>query len=575
MKTPARMFHFNREEKMGSQRSRSAGPETTEGHPRLRFVNPWLAGPAFATNFTNTVRSPAASVSGLRALCVAGLCWFSGETSGQGFAAETPAARPPNIIFILADDIGYGDLGSYGAKKVKTPHLDRLAAQGQRFTQAYAPASACTPTRYALLTGRYAWRTTNARGVIDGDAPLVIPPDTFTLPDLLQRAGYRTGCVGKWHLGFGPRRTDYNAELKPGPLELGFDYFYGIPATGDRVPTIMIENHRVAGLDPADPLRIDYKKKIGDEPTGLEQPAGLKLAADRQHSGTIVNGISRIGFMTGGRAARWRDEDVAGLITAKAVAFIEQNQAAPFFLYFATHDIHAPRFPHPRFMQDSQLGYRGGAIAQLDWTVGEILATLARLGLEENTLVIFSSDNGGATGDGYREAGLGDHRFNGPLRGLKSGLWEGGSRVPFIARWPARLAAGGEPAAIVSHQDLFATFAELTGQPLPADAAPDSLSFLPALLGRGPVPQARRHLVLQNGSGTELALRDGDWKYIPDLETVGGWYRDDSPGLTGPGLYDLARDPGERENLAAARPAVLQAMRDKLSALRKRSERVP
>ncbi len=493
--------------------------------------------------------------------------------AGAEVAAQTSPSKPPapNVIFILADDIGYGDLGSYGATQVKTPHLDRLAAQGQRFTSAYAPASVCTPTRYSILTGEYAWRSQAGRAVLDGDAPLCIDPAKFTLPDLMQKAGYRTACIGKWHLGFGVERADYNADLKPGPLELGFDYFFGIPATGDRVPTVLVENHRVAGLVETDPIQINYRAKIGDDPTGTERPDLLKLKADRQHSGTIVNGISRIGFMTGGHAVRWKDEDIADTIAQKAVGFIEQNQTRPFFLFLATHDIHAPRYPHPRFMKDSQLGYRGGAIAQLDWTIGEVMNTLKRLNLDENTLVIFSSDNGGATNDGYVEAPLKNHRFNGPLRGLKSGLWEGGSRVPFIARWPARIKAA-EPAQIVTQMDLFATLAQLTAQPLPAAVAIDSISFLPVLDGQ-PQAHARRQVVLQSGNAN-LALRSADWKFIPDLKTVGGWYADKSSGLTGPGLYNLSDDLGEQKNLAAKQADRVAELRAALAAVRQKGERL-
>ncbi|MEI6676642.1 MAG: sulfatase-like hydrolase/transferase, partial [Verrucomicrobiota bacterium] len=253
----------------------------------------------------------------------------------------------PNIIYILTDDLGYGDIGCYGATKVKTPNLDRLASQGCRFTDAHATASVCTPTRYALLTGCYAWRQAGT-GIATGDQPLLIKPGTTTLPSLLQKAGYKTGLVGKWHLGLGtPPHTDFNAEIAPGPLELGFDYAFFIPATGDRVPCVFVENHHVVGYDPADPLRVSYDKKIGTEPTGADPGAKLKIQGGPGHKDSVVNGISRIGFMTGGTTARWVDEDIADTLTVKAVKFIEANQAGPFFLYLATHDIHEPMVPHP------------------------------------------------------------------------------------------------------------------------------------------------------------------------------------------------------------------------------------
>jgi len=486
------------------------------------------------------------------------------STAGQGVSR-------PNIILILADDIGYGDLGCYGATKVKTPNVDGMAAEGVRFTDAYAPASVCTPTRYSILTGEYAWRSRAGRVVLDGDAPLCISTNKFTLPAMLQRVGYQTACVGKWHLGFGAERTDYNGELRPGPLELGFDYFFGIPATGDRVPTALVENHRVVGLVESDPIQINYRQKIGDEPTGLERPDLLKLKADRQHSGTIVNGISRIGFMTGGQRARWKDEDIADRITSEAINFIERNRSNPFLLYLATHDIHAPRYPNPRFMKDSQLGYRGGAIAEFDWTVGEVLAALKRFKLDENTLVIVTSDNGGATSDGYEEPPLAGHKFNGPLRGLKSGLWEGGSRVPLIARWPGRIKPG-EAARIVTQLDLFATAAELTSQPLPEGAAMDSISFLPVLDGN-PKAHQRNEVVLQSGNAN-LALRVGDWKYIPNLKIVGGWYADKSPGLVGEGLFNLANDLGEQQNVAAANSNRVAKLRVRLREVQQLGERM-
>ena len=258
------------------------------------------------------------------------------------------AASPsPNIVLILADDVGYGDLGSYGATKVRTPNLDQLAREGVRFTDAHAPASVCTPTRYALLTGRYAWRQPGT-GIAPGDAPLLIKPGTVTVASALQSSGYATALVGKWHLGLGETTPDFNAELKPGPLELGFDYAFYIPATGDRVPCVFVENHRVVGLDPADPIAVSYGTRIGADPTGAERPEWLKIKGDRNHSDTIVNGVSRIGYMTGGHRARWVDETIADTLARQAVTFIErQTKERPFFLFLAPHDIHEPMVPNP------------------------------------------------------------------------------------------------------------------------------------------------------------------------------------------------------------------------------------
>jgi arylsulfatase A-like enzyme len=263
-----------------------------------------------------------------------------GLVAGRGTSADRP-----NVVVILADDIGYGDLSCYGATKVRTPNLDALAAKGMRFTDAHCAAAVCTPTRYALLTGQYAWRHPPAQTILSGVAPLAIPLDRLTVPKLFRQAGYATAAVGKWHLGLGEKAPDYNAQIKPGPREVGFDYSFIIPATGDRTPCVYVENGRVVNLDPADPIRVSYGQKVGTEPTGKERPDLLTNQKPSQgHDGTIVNGISRIGFMTGGAKARWKDEDMADELTRKAVAFLDANKDRPFFLYFATHGIHVPRF---------------------------------------------------------------------------------------------------------------------------------------------------------------------------------------------------------------------------------------
>ena len=333
--------------------------------------------------------------------------------------------RRPNVVVILADDIGYGDLGCYGATQVRTPNLDRLASQGRRFTDAHSPASVCTPTRAALLTGRYSWRQPAGSGILSGEALLCIATSQLTLPKIFKSAGYATAAVGKWHLGLGGDRdgnaksgakTDYNSPIQPGPLEIGFDYFFGVPATGDRVPCVYVENHGVVGYDPGDPIAVSYGKPIGNEPTGKEHPELLKVHPSHGHDNTIVNGISRIGYMTGGHAARWVDEDMADLLTSKAVGFIESHRDEPFFLYFCTHDVHVPRVPHPRFAGHSQCGTRGDVIEELDSSVGEVLAALDRLGLAGDTLVVFTSDNGGVVDDGYQDGAASDtsgHRPNG------------------------------------------------------------------------------------------------------------------------------------------------------------------
>ncbi|MGB8170912.1 MAG: arylsulfatase [Chthoniobacteraceae bacterium] len=476
--------------------------------------------------------------------------------------AATGAAEKPNIVFILADDIGYGDLGCYGATLVKTPNLDRLARAGRRFTDAHSPASTCTPTRRALLTGTYSWRQQPGSSIAPGDAPLSIPPGTATLPSLLKQAGYKTGAVGKWHLGLGGEGgPDWNAEIKPGPLEIGFDYAFFMPATGDRVPCVYVEDHRIVGLDPADPIKVSYKEKIGDEPTGAEHPELLKLKHTHGHDMTIVNGVGRIGWMTGGKAARWVDENMADTYTQKAIDFIERSQEQPFFLYLATHNIHVPRVPNQRFKNASQCGIRGDAIHELDDSVGKVLAALDRLKLTEKTLVIFTSDNGGVMDDGYEDFGSLDHKCNGALHGYKGSLFEGGHRVPFIARWPGKIEAGSECGELITLLDMSATFAALTGVPLPADAAPDSFNVLPALLGQPHAKPARETFIAHTG-GTKgpFGVRNGPWKLVMGTGGYGGGKRADKPA--GPQLFNLADDLAEAKDLATEHPEIVQQLKE-------------
>lgn len=470
--------------------------------------------------------------------------------------AAAAADPPPNVVVILADDVGYGDLGCYNPRsKVPTPNLDAMAKAGMRFTDAHSAASVCTPTRYALMTGQYAFRHAPGSGILSGVAPLSIPADRLTLPQIFLKAKYTTGAVGKWHLGLGDKATDYNAPIKPGAKDVGFDYSFLIPATGDRTPCVYVENGRVVGYDPKDPIRVDYQKKVGTDPTGRENPDLLTNQKPSQgHDATIVNGISRIGWMSGGTAARWKDEDMADVITKKAVAFLGENKAKPFFLYFATHDAHVPRFPHPRFRGKSGHGLRGDAIVELDWCVGEVLKALEVNGLANNTLVIFTSDNGGVMDDGYQDGTRTDasgHKCNGDLRGFKGGLYEGGHRVPFLARWPGHVPAGKVSNELICHVDFLATAAALTAQPLPRDAGPDSFDVLPALLAEKPAKPCRDHLVLQSNGVARQCVRQGDWKLIPPGPNMKNAKAE---------LFNLAADPGEQANVADANPERVRAM---------------
>jgi arylsulfatase A-like enzyme len=503
--------------------------------------------------------------------------------------AVCPAAaqQRPNVVLIYADDLGYGDVSSYGVprrnaagsraeagtRRIETPNIDRLAREGIRFTDAYAPASTCTPSRYAMLTGEYAFRKPGT-GVLPGNAALIIEPGRTTLATVFQRAGYATGVVGKWHLGLGPAGgPDWNAEIRPGPLDIGFDAAFIMAATGDRVPTVYVENRRVVGLDPADPIKVQYGEPLGDWPTGRGNPDLLEMHPSHGHDQTIVNGISRIGYMTGGKAALWKDEEMSDVFTRKATAFIEQNRAKPFFLFFSLHEPHVPRVPHPRFAGATTMGPRGDAIAQLDWSVGQVLATLDRLKLTRNTLVLFTSDNGPVVDDGYRDQAvekLGDHKPAGPLRGGKYSTFEGGTRVPFVVRWPARV----KPAvssALVSQVDLIASFAALLGSENPA--ARDGENALPALLGTSKIGRA----VVVQQSGNRVALRQGAWKYIAPSQ--GQRINQNTNTELGndpePQLYDLGRDPGERTNLASAQPEKVRELSALLESIRGRPPSQP
>ena len=473
----------------------------------------------------------------------------------QDVGAKTASSGRPNIVVILADDLGYGDLGCYGAGKVQTPNCDRLARDGVRFTDAHSPASVCTPTRYNLLTGRYAWRTWEPHSCVWSDDPLLIDTNRLTLASLLKSAGYRTGCIGKWHLGFGAPGTpgwddrlgpDYNGELRPGPLEVGFDYFFGIPHVG-QFPHVFIENHRIVGLRPEDPMRL-----IRDPRT-----AGRESYRDRLN-------LTPAHTFEGGTDALYRHEDLAVTLTQKAVAWIEEQTNEPFFFYFALRNVHAPVKPHPRFRGTSGIGIYGDFIHEMDWSVGQVLDALDRRGLTDNSLVLFSSDNG-AVQMGHRPADVVDysgHRANGPLRGQKTEAYEGGHRVPLLARWPGHIRAGSASASLVALTDVLATVSELLDKPLSADAGEDSFSFLHVLLDRPPSRAVRDTLVMSSMQGL-WAIRQARWKLILGQGGGGlGWNAAEANPDEPPGqLYHLADDLAERTNLYEHRPEKAEELR--------------
>ncbi|GAB3893756.1 arylsulfatase [Larkinella knui] len=483
------------------------------------------------------------------------------------------AQQKPNIVLIYADDLGYGDVSCYGATKVKTPNIDRVAAEGLRFTNAHATSATCTPSRYSLLTGQYAWRKSGT-GIAPGDAALLIPTNRITLPGMLQRAGYKTGVVGKWHLGLGPKGgPDWNSDIKPGPLEIGFTYSFLLPATGDRVPCVYVENHRIVGLDSSDPVQVSYKDPIGTEPTGKANPDLLKMMYSHGHDQTIINGVSRIGYMSGGKSARWVDEEMADVLTGKVNQFIETHQENPFFLYFSTHDIHVPRMPHSRFVGKSGMGPRGDAILQLDYCVGEVMKTVDRLGLKDNTVVIISSDNGPVVDDGYKDYAvekLGGHKPAGPLRGGKYSAFDAGTRVPFIVRWPGKVKAGTSD-ALLSQVDLLKSLAVLTGQTVGEGEATDSFNTLDALLGKD---KNGRDYVIEHALNNTLSLVKGHWKYIepsngPAVQKATNTELGNNPL---PQLYDLRTDLGETRNVAGENPQLVSELAAFLKSVKEKRE---
>lgn len=491
-------------------------------------------------------------------------CCLAGVTAA-GFSEKPP--QKPNIVIIYADDLGYGDVSCYGATKISTPNIDRIARQGLRFTNAHCTSSTSTPSRYSLLTGEYAWRK-EGTGIATGDAAAIIQPGRTTIASVMKKAGYTTGAVGKWHLGLGPKGgPDWNGEIKSGPMDLGFDYNFIIPATGDRVPCVFVENRRVVGLDPNDPIKVSFKDPIPGEPTGRDNPGLLKMQPSHGHDMTIVNGISRIGYMSGGKSALWVDENIADVITGKAVNFIEQNQDRPFFLYFSTHNIHVPRVPNQRFVGKSGMGPRGDAILEFDWSVGEILKTIEKLNLSDNTIIIVTSDNGPVVDDGYKDQAvelLGDHKPAGPLRGGKYSLFDGGTRVVFVVRWTGKIKPGISE-SLFSQIDLMASFAALTGQSLSEDEGPDSFNYLNTLLGISKT--GREWLVEHSG---RLTILKGNWKYIEPGPGVK--LQRNTSTETGndplPQLYDLSNDIGEKNNVAISNPGIVKELADLLAKIK-------
>lgn len=463
---------------------------------------------------------------------------------GGNCLTASAQAVSPNVIFIMADDIGYGDIGCYGAEKIKTPFIDEIAQSGVTFRNAYAPASTSSPSRYALLTGQYAWRKNV--GILPADAPLTIDPQMSTLPAMFRKAGYYTGIVGKWHLGLGDKANpvDFNGKIPKGPLAVGFDYAYYFPATNDRVPCVFIENETVVGLDKKDPIAVSYKQKIGNDLTGKENPDKLTLLPHAGHDGTIVNGVSRIGWMDGGNKARWKDEEMSGCLLEKAISFINGGSDKPFFLYYAPQNAHEPRVPSARFRNKSEAGIYGDVIEEFDDCVGQIVAALKQKGIYEHTLIVITSDNGPMIKEGYKDGALENINNHDPykkLRGEKYALHEGGTRVPFIFSWPSKVKHPFEQAQPFVYLDMLATFAGLLNIPVGEKECNDSRNGA-ALFLQADAPMYREYVMTQNNGG-QVAIRKDNWKFIPA-------YRSSDA----PQLYELASDPSELHSLSLACP---------------------
>lgn len=483
--------------------------------------------------------------------------WVALLSSSLTYAQSAQLNRP-NIVVIVADDLGYGDLSCYGAKHIKTPGMDRLAQEGLRFTDGHSTAATSTPSRYSLLTGMYPWTNANAK-ILPGNAALIIDPTHTTLPKLMKQAGYTTGSVGKWHLGLGDGNVDWNGRIHPGAKEVGYDYSFIQAATNDRVPCIYIENGHGVGLDPTDPLYVNYRHNFPNEPIGKENPELLRMYPSVGHNGSIVNGVPRIGFQTGGRKAQWRDEDMAELFLEKAKDFVAKNHDRPFFLYYGLHQPHVPRVANERFVGKSGMGPRGDVILEADWCVSEFLKELDKQGITENTIVILTSDNGPVLDDGYADQAvelLGEHRPSGPYKGWKTTMDNGGTCVPFLLRWPATVKPGTSN-ALVCQMDLLASFAALVNQTIPDRT--DSQNTLAAFLGKSKV--GRRDLVVEGMFN--YALRSDTYLMIPPYN-----------GKQTYQLYDLHNDPAQNNNLAGKKPQILRKMMRRMEQLKRETNKV-
>jgi len=498
------------------------------------------------------------------ALAVASALLMMACTSKSTKPEQVKSVKP-NVVIVYMDDLGYGDVGAYGATELKTPNFDRLAEGGVRFTDGHATSATCTPSRYGLLAGVYPWRNKQAK-ILPGTAPLIIDTEQITIPKVFKEKGYHTGIVGKWHLGLGSGNVDWNKRVSPGPNEVGFDYAYILAATQDRVPTVYIDNGHVDGLDPDDPIEVDYKNNFEGQPTGKDNPELCTYVMwHHGHNNTIVNGIPRIGYMKGGKAALWSDIDMADHFLAKAQEYVKMHKNEPFFLVYTMQQPHVPRTPHTRFEGTSGTGPRGDVIVEADWALGEFMKTLEDEGILENTLIIFSSDNGPVLNDGYYDDAvekLGNHTPWGPLRGGKYSLFQAGTRVPFITYWKGQIQPTVSD-ALVCQVDILASLAELIGSEAQTQ---DSQELLDVLMGKS--QQGREELVLEATSRT--AFRKGNWALIPPYKgpAVSKQVNIEIGNDTQWQLYNLKEDIGQQKNLAKENPEKLKEMVTAFEAIR-------
>lgn len=470
--------------------------------------------------------------------------------------ANKSEKKVPNVVIIMADDLGYGDLSCYKATEIETPGIDRLAAEGLRHCNGHATSATSTPSRFAMLTGMYPFRVGAA--ILPGDAPMLIKESMSTLPKMFKQAGYVTGVVGKWHLGLGNGNLNWNEQITPSPNEIGFDYSYIMAATNDRVPSVYVKNGRVVNLEPNDPIEVSYRQNFPGEPTGKNNPELLKMHPSVGHAGAIINGVPRIGFMRGGKSALWVDENMYEVFLNEAKGYVHEHKDQPFFLYYALHEPHVPRLPNEKFAGKSKLGPRGDVILEADFCVQEFLKYLDEQGLTENTIVIFTSDNGPVLDDGYQDRAEelnGKHTPAGPFRGWKCDPYEGGTRIPMIIRWPGKVKPGTTSEALVCQMDFGASFAGLLKEKYNTY---DGENVLRALLGQSAA--GRESLVLE-GYGNSIWLKEGDWGCVPP-------YKDWNGKMTEAELYDLKNDVAQKHNIATQHPEKVKTMTAKLEAVK-------